>query len=72
MVEFAANAAEDKSAFVYEQQIKMFHNGDSCISGEIENLSEENVKYFNLGSGANIVVIYSEPPHYRDANGNWN
>ena len=70
-VGYAANAAENVSTEIDEQDIKTFYDGDSRISGEIEELREENVKHFSLENGANVAVVYSEPVHYRDADGNW-
>ncbi len=70
-VGFAANAAENPSAEIDEQEIKTFYDGDSRISGEIEELREENVKHFSLENGANVAVVYSEPVHYQDSDGDW-
>ena len=38
---------------------------------EIEELREENVKHFKMNDGTYKAVVYSEPVHRRDADGNW-
>lgn len=43
----------------------------ATILGEVEELREENVKHFRLSDGSFIATQYSEPVHYKDANGDW-
>ena len=38
---------------------------------EITELREANVKHFSLSNGLNKAVVYSQPVHYIDENGNW-
>ena len=38
---------------------------------EIEELREENVKHFRMPDGKYKAVVYSEPVHRRDSEGNW-
>ena len=38
---------------------------------EIEELREENVKHFRMPDGKYKAVVYSEPVHRKDSEGNW-
>ena len=38
---------------------------------EVEALREENVKHFEMPDGTFKAVVYSEPVHRKDADGNW-
>jgi len=67
-----AEEAENSDAVDDLESVYSEENLDELIVlKEITELREENVKHFNLSNGINKAVLYPQPVHYMDENGNW-
>lgn len=47
------------------------NSNELVVLEEITGLRESNVKHFSLSNGTNKAVLYPQPVHYMDENGNW-
>ena len=61
--------SEQKWYVIDEQEII----SDQVIGNvvEVTSLREENVKHFRLSDGTYEAIVYAEPVHRKDANGEW-
>ena len=73
MVQAPALGATDASTVVDDLELVYSNDGmgELFVLEELTELREANVKHFSLSNGVNKAVMYSQPVHYIDENGNW-
>lgn len=64
-------ANRDAECFVEMKDENQLQEELAGLVYEIESLREENVKHFKLADGTYRAVVYTQPVHRRNANGDW-